>query len=55
MFCLRSMWFESTRRRFQATSCVLRSTAQSSISPVLAPVATFRKIMSPQMMGVEPL
>ena len=34
---------------------VCRSTAHSSSSPLLASVATFRKIMSPQMIGVDPL
>jgi hypothetical protein len=29
--------------------------AQSSMEPVFAPVATFRKMVLPQMIGVEPL
>jgi hypothetical protein len=55
MFCLRSMWFESSSWRFHITACLLRSIAHSSSSPVLVPVATFRKIVSPQMIGVDPL
>ena len=55
MFCLRSMWLASASGRFQSTACLLRSTAHNSSSPVLVPVATFRKIVSPQMIGVDPL
>jgi hypothetical protein len=55
MFCFCAMWFESARRRFHATERVVRSTAQSSSAPVLAPVATLRKIVLPQTMGVDPL
>ena len=55
MFCLRSMWLVSASGRFQATDCLPRSTAHSSSMPLFAPVATFRKIMSPQMIGVDPL
>src|SRR5688572_8806063 len=55
MFCFRSMWLVSASGRFQATACLRRSTAHSSRLPLLAPVATFRKIVSPQTIGVEPL
>ena len=55
MFCLRSMWLASTIKRFHFTSGLLRSIAHSSIEPVFAAVATFRKIVLPQMIGVEPL
>jgi hypothetical protein len=55
MFCFCAMWFESASRRFHATDCVVRSMAQSSSTPVLAPVATLRNTVSPQTMGVEPL
>jgi hypothetical protein len=49
------MWLASTTTRFHFTAGLLRSIAQSSIVPVFAAVATFRKIVSPQMIGVEPL
>ncbi len=55
MFCLRSMWFSSASGRFHSTVCFARSMAQSSRPPVLAAVAMFRKIVLPQMIGVEPL
>src|SRR5918993_4099466 len=55
MFCLRSMRLESVSWRFQLTACLFRSIAHSSRMPVFVPVATFRKIVSPQMIGVEPL
>ena len=55
MFCLRSMWFSSASGRFQRTVCFARSTAHSSSAPVFAAVAMFKKIVLPQMMGVDPL
>ena len=55
MFCLLPIRFSPESGRFQATACLLRSTAQSSIWPVPRAVATFRKIVSFQMIGVEPL
>ena len=55
MFCLLPIRFSPASGRFQATACLLRSTAQSSICPVARSVATFRKMVSFQMMGVEPL
>ena len=55
MFCLRSMWLLSASARFQATDCVRRFTAHNSSSPLLVAVATFRKIRSPQIIGVDPL
>ena len=55
MFCFRSMWFESASGRFHDTACLLRSMAHSSSTPVLVPVATLRKMVLPQMMGVDPL
>src|SRR5688572_28851627 len=55
MFCLRCMLLPPASGRFHDTDCLLRSTAQSSRSPVFVPVATLRKIVSPQMIGVEPL
>ena len=55
MFCLRSMWLVSASGRFHETFCLRRSTAHNSSAPVLAAVATFRKMVSPEMIGVEPL
>ena len=55
MFCLRCMLLPAASGRFHVTDCLLRSIAHSSRSPVLVPVATLRKIVSPQMIGVEPL
>ena len=55
MFCFRSMWFVSAIGRFQVTVRVERSTAHSSSAPVLAAVAMLRKMVLPQMIGVEPL
>src|SRR5687768_11055249 len=55
MFCLRPDLLPPLSGRFQTTSFLLRSTAQSSRLPVNSSVATFRKIRSPQMIGVEPV
>ncbi len=55
MFCFRSMWFESASGRFHRTVGLLRSTAHNSSEPVFAAVATFKKIVLPQMIGVDPL
>src|SRR5215203_46511 len=55
MFCLRCMLLPAASGRFHVTDCFVRSIAHSSRSPVLVPVATFRKIVSPQMIGVDPL
>src|SRR5688572_12812740 len=55
MFCLRWKLLPPAMGRFQTTSFLLRSIAQSSSAPVSRAVATFRKMRSPQMMGVEPL
>src|SRR6185436_2364985 len=41
--------------RFHATAFVFRSTAHSSMWPVPRSVATFRKTVSFQMTGVDPL
>jgi hypothetical protein len=55
MFCLRPCLLPPARGRFHTTSFLLRSTAQSSRSPVNSAVATLRKIRSPQMIGVAPV
>src|SRR5688500_7325479 len=55
MFCLFPMRLPADRGRFHETACVFRSTAQSSMPPVARAVATFRKMRSSQMMGVDPL
>ena len=55
MFCLRCMLLPPASGRFHETACLVRSIAHSSRSPVLVPVATLRKIVLPQMIGVEPL
>src|SRR5688500_7310354 len=55
MFCLRPDLLPPAMGFFHRTCCVLRSTAQSSSSPVKSAVATFRNTWSPQMMGVEPV
>src|SRR5688500_4266090 len=55
MFCLRPDLLPPAIGFFHRTLCVLRSTAQSSSSPVKSAVATFRNTRSPQMMGVEPV
>ena len=55
MFCLRSMWFPSAIGRFHRTVWFVRSIAHSSSAPVFAAVAMFRKIVLPQMIGVDPL
>ena len=55
MFCFRPIRFSPDSGRFQATAFVLRSTAHSSICPVARSVATFRKTVSFQTIGVDPL
>src|SRR5918993_1976887 len=55
MFCLRSMWLLSASGRFHATVCFRRSIAHNSTAPVFGAVATLRKMVSPWMIGVEPL
>ena len=52
MFCLRCRLSPSLRWRFQMGSPFVRSTAQRNRLPFSA---TFRKMRSPQMMGVEPV
>ena len=51
MFCFRSLVSPSLRCRFHSGFPVLRSTAQRSRLPFSA---TFKKMRSPQMIGVEP-
>src|SRR5215211_3233994 len=55
MFCLLPILFSPASGRFHATACWLRSTAHSSMCPVARSVATFRKMVSFQMIGVDPL
>jgi hypothetical protein len=55
MVCLRSMWLPPASGRFHRIAWLVRSMAQSSSEPVFEAVAMFRKIVLPQMMGVEPL
>jgi hypothetical protein len=49
------MWFPSAIGRFHRTVWLVRSIAHSSSAPVFAAVAMFRKIVLPQMIGVDPL
>src|SRR5918998_1535419 len=55
MFCFRPALLPEPSGFFQLTACLLRSTAHNSRSPVNSAVATFRKMVSPQMIGVEPV
>ena len=55
MFCLRSIWLDATSGRFHRTEPLILSTAHNSSTPLFDSVATFRKIVLPQMIGVEPL
>src|SRR5688572_2042087 len=55
MFCFRPALLPGPSGLFQLTACLLRSTAHSSSSPLNSPVAIFRKTVSPQMIGVEPV
>ena len=54
MFCLRIIVLPPPSGFFQSTSPLVRSTAHSD-SESLSASATFRKMMSPQMIGVAPL
>src|SRR3712207_2551187 len=55
MFCLRPALLPEPSGFFHTTACLLRSTAHNSRSPVNSAVATFRKMVSPQTIGVEPV
>ena len=55
IFCLRSMWLPPAMAPFHSTLPVFRSSDHSSSSPVASAVPTFRKMVSPQIIGVEPL
>src|SRR5687767_2933380 len=55
MFCFRPALLPEPSGFFQMTACLLRSTAHNSRSPVNSAVATFRKMVSAQMIGVEPV
>src|SRR5918998_6181010 len=55
MFCLRPAVLPELIGFFQMTACLVRSTAHSSRSPVNSAVATLRKMVLPQMIGVEPV
>src|SRR5687767_4015914 len=52
MFCFCSLWLPPPSGAFHSTAGPFRSTHQSDSS---VPSATFRKIKSPQMIGVAPL
>src|SRR5918999_4582726 len=54
MFCLRIIVLPPPSAFFQSTSPLVRSTAHSD-SESLSASATFRKMVSPQMIGVAPL
>src|SRR5262245_17333410 len=55
MFCLLPIRLPPDSRCFHKRFCFARSTAQSSICPIESPVATFRKMKSSQITGVDPL
>src|SRR5688500_18727587 len=55
MFCLRPARLPEPSGFFQMTACLVRSTAHSSRSPVKSAVATLRKMVLPQIIGVDPL
>ena len=52
MFCFRSRWSPSLRCRVHSVSPVSRS---KHLRLMFSPSATFRKMRSPQIIGVDPL
>ena len=55
MFCFRSMWLPPAMGPFHSVLPVFRSRAHSSRFPEPSAVPMFRKIVSFQMIGVDPL